>query len=152
MSIYPDAPVARAAARAKATRRVSMSTRTDPEGSDTVEIATRRCPRLRVVWDLRELTLHHRPRLWSLAARLGPVTVHPAQMGRLVFESLRPRTTVVRLNLVPVALKLHDCSTALSLSVVDEPSLEICLRAGCLLRVLYTLHLARYIDCLSHHT
>ena len=32
-----------------------MSTRPDPEGSDTVEIAARRCPRLRVVWDLREL-------------------------------------------------------------------------------------------------
>ena len=43
-------------ARAAATGPVSMSTRPDPEGSDTVEIATRRCPRLRVVWDLRELT------------------------------------------------------------------------------------------------
>ena len=49
------APVA-ATARAAATGPVSMSTRPDPEGSDTVEIATRRCPRLRVVWDLRELT------------------------------------------------------------------------------------------------
>ena len=39
---------------------VSMSTRPDPEGSGTVEIATRRCPRLRVVWDLRELT-HKNP-------------------------------------------------------------------------------------------
>ena len=44
------------AARAAATGPVSMSTRPDPKGSDTVEIATRRCPRLRVVWDLRELT------------------------------------------------------------------------------------------------
>ena len=35
---------------------MSVSTRPDPEGSGTVEIATRRCPRLRVVWDLRELT------------------------------------------------------------------------------------------------
>ena len=34
-------------ARAAATGPVSMSTRPDPEGSDTVEIATRRCPRLR---------------------------------------------------------------------------------------------------------
>ena len=40
-------PVA-TAARAAATGLVSMSTRPDPEGSDTVEIATRRCPRLRV--------------------------------------------------------------------------------------------------------
>ena len=40
------APVA-ATARAAATGLVSMSTRPDPEGSDTVEIATRRCPRLR---------------------------------------------------------------------------------------------------------
>ena len=38
------APVA-TAARAAATGFVSMSTRPDPEGSDTVEIATRRCPR-----------------------------------------------------------------------------------------------------------
>ena len=49
------APVA-TAARAAATGLVSMSTRPDPERSGTVEIATRRCPRLRVVWDLRELT------------------------------------------------------------------------------------------------
>ena len=51
----PHAPVA-TAARAAATGRVSMSTRPDPEGSGTVEIATRRCPRLRVVWELCELT------------------------------------------------------------------------------------------------
>ena len=49
------APVA-TTARADATGPVSMSTRPDPEGSDTVEIATRRYPRLRVVWDLRELS------------------------------------------------------------------------------------------------
>ena len=48
------APVA--TTRAAATGPVSMSTRPDPDGSDTVEIATRRCPRLRVVWGLRELT------------------------------------------------------------------------------------------------
>ena len=48
------APVA-TTARAAATGLVSMSNRPDPEGSDTVEIATRRCPRLRVVWDLIEL-------------------------------------------------------------------------------------------------
>ena len=47
------APVA-TAARAAATGLVSMSTRPDPEGSGTVEIATRRCPRLRVVWDLKQ--------------------------------------------------------------------------------------------------
>ena len=41
------APVA-TTARAAATGLVSMSTRPDPEGSGTVEIATRRCPRLRV--------------------------------------------------------------------------------------------------------
>ena len=48
------APVA-TTARAAATGLVSMSTRPDPERSGTVEIATRRCPRLRVVWDVREL-------------------------------------------------------------------------------------------------
>ena len=53
--IDPDAPVA-TAARTAATGHVSMSTRPDPEGSGTVEIATRRRPRLRVVWDLSELT------------------------------------------------------------------------------------------------
>ena len=74
------APVA-TAARAAATGLVSMSTRPGPEGSGTVEIATRRCPRLRVVWDLRELTHQQKPRLWSLPARLGPVTVHPTRWG-----------------------------------------------------------------------
>ena len=54
--IQPDAPVA-TAARAKANGRVSMSTRPDPEISGTVEIVTRRRPRLRVVWDLREPSL-----------------------------------------------------------------------------------------------
>ena len=44
------------AARAAATGRVSMSTRPDPEISCEVEIATRRRPRLLVVWDLRGLT------------------------------------------------------------------------------------------------
>ena len=73
------APVA-AVARAAATGLVSMSTRPDPEGSGTVEIATRRCPRLRVVWDLRELSLT-KPRLWSLPARLDPVPVHPTRWG-----------------------------------------------------------------------
>ena len=69
------------AARAAATGLVSMSTRPDPEGSGTVEIATRRYPRLRVVWDLRELTHQQKPRLWNLPARLGPVTVHPTPWG-----------------------------------------------------------------------
>ena len=50
-----QAPVA-TTARAAATGLVSTSTRPDPEGSVTVEIATRSRPRLRVVWDLRELT------------------------------------------------------------------------------------------------
>ena len=45
------APVA-TIARAAATGLVSMSTRPDPEGSGTVEIATWSRPRLRVVWDL----------------------------------------------------------------------------------------------------
>ena len=35
-----------------------MSTRPDPEASSTVEIATRRCPRLRVVWDFRLEIIH----------------------------------------------------------------------------------------------
>ena len=41
---------------AAATGRVGMSIRPDPERSGTVDIATRRCPRLLVVWDLHELT------------------------------------------------------------------------------------------------
>ena len=49
------APVA-AAARAAATGLVSTSTQPDPEGSGTVERAAWRCPRLRVVRNLRELT------------------------------------------------------------------------------------------------
>ena len=58
-----------------------MSTRPDPERSGAAEIATRRCPRLRVVWDLCELTHQQKPRLWSLPARLGPITVHPTRWG-----------------------------------------------------------------------
>ena len=53
-----------------------MATPPDPERSGAVEIATRRRPRLWVVWGLRELTHKQKPRLWSLPARLGPVTVH----------------------------------------------------------------------------
>ena len=79
-SIEPDAPVA-TAAHAKATGRVGVSTRPDPEKTGVVEIATRRCPHLRVVWNLRELTHEQRPRLWSLPAGLGPVTVHPTRWG-----------------------------------------------------------------------
>ena len=74
------APVA-TAARAAATGLVSMSNRPDLEGSGTVEIATRRCFRLRVVWDLRELTHSQKPRLLSLPARAGPVTVYPTRWG-----------------------------------------------------------------------
>ena len=55
VSNQPDAPVT-TAARAAATVRVSMLTQPDPERSGAVEVATRRRPRLRVVWDLRELT------------------------------------------------------------------------------------------------
>ena len=50
---FTHAPVA-TAARAAAAGLVSMSTRPDPERSGTVEMATRRYPRLRVVCDLRE--------------------------------------------------------------------------------------------------
>ena len=74
------APVA-TAARADTTGLGSMTTRPDPEGSGTVNIATRRCLRLRVAWDLRELTDKKNPRLWSLPARLGPVTHHPTRWG-----------------------------------------------------------------------
>ena len=49
------APVS-TAGRVAATGLVRMSTPSDPEGSGTVEIATRSRPRLRVVWDSRELT------------------------------------------------------------------------------------------------
>ena len=73
-------PVA-TAARAAATGLVSMSTRPDPEGSGTVEIATRTCPRLRVVVGLARAHPLTKPRLWSLPARLGPVTVHPTRWG-----------------------------------------------------------------------
>ena len=74
------APVA-TTARTAATGLVCMSTRLDLEGSGTVEIVTRRCPCLRVVWDSRELTHQQKPRLWSLPARLGPVTVHTTRWG-----------------------------------------------------------------------
>ena len=33
------------------------------------------------MWDLRELTHKQKPRLWSLPARLDPVTVHPTRWG-----------------------------------------------------------------------
>ena len=55
VSIQPDAPFA-TAVRAAATGHVSMSTRPDPERSGAAEIATRRRPRLWMVWGLRELT------------------------------------------------------------------------------------------------
>ena len=58
-----------------------MSTRPNPERSGAVEIATRRRPRLRVLWDLRELTHQQKPGLWSLPFGLGPVTVHPTRWG-----------------------------------------------------------------------
>ena len=58
-----------------------MSTRAYPERSGAVEIATRRCPRLRVVRDLRKLTHLQNPRLWRLPAGHGPVTVHPTRWG-----------------------------------------------------------------------
>ena len=51
----PAASVA-AGARAASTGRVSMSTRPDPERFGAVEIASRICFHLAVVWDLRELT------------------------------------------------------------------------------------------------
>ena len=83
------------AARSAATGLVSTSTRPDPEGSDTMEIATRRCPRLRVVRDLRELTHEQKPRRWSLPARVGPVTVHPTRgafvLGVLVVYQIGTR-------------------------------------------------------------
>ena len=53
--VLTHAPV-ETAAHATASGLVSMSTSRDPEGSGTVEIATWRCPRLRVLWDLCELT------------------------------------------------------------------------------------------------
>ena len=74
------APVA-TAARAAATGLVNMSTRPDPLGSGTVEIATRRCPHVRVVRNLHDLTHSQKPRLWSLPASLGPVTIHPTRWG-----------------------------------------------------------------------
>ena len=46
----PDATAARGAT----TGLVSMSTRPDPEGSGTVEIATRRCPRLSHLTSVRQ--------------------------------------------------------------------------------------------------
>ena len=88
------------AARAAATGLVSMWTLPHPERSDTAEIATRRCSRLQVVWDLRELTHQPKPRLWSLPARLGPVTVHPTRWGvgpRLFSVSLSGTTEFVSL-------------------------------------------------------
>ena len=58
MQIKHDAPVATTAARDYRAR--GHVTRPDPERSGAVEIATGRCPRLRLVWDLRELTHQHK--------------------------------------------------------------------------------------------
>ena len=52
--IQPNAPVA-TAATSLVTERVGMPTRPDSERSGAVEIATRKRPRHRGVWDLREL-------------------------------------------------------------------------------------------------
>ena len=55
VSTYPDALVANAP-HAKDTRCVGISIRPDPWRCGAVEIGTRRCPRLQVVGDLRDLT------------------------------------------------------------------------------------------------
>ena len=47
-----------------------MSARPDPESSGAVEIATRRCPRLRVVQDLLELTHDVLPLPITVTAKL----------------------------------------------------------------------------------
>ena len=80
--ILPDAPVATVACTA-AIVRVNMTTRPDPGISSAVEIATWRRPRLREVWDLCKLSHQQKPSLivWSLSARLGPVTVYPTRWG-----------------------------------------------------------------------
>ena len=74
------APVA-TAARAAATGLVSMSTRPDPEGSGTVEISHPEMPSSPGSVGLARAHLLTKPRLWSLSARLGPVTVHPTRWG-----------------------------------------------------------------------
>ena len=42
---------------------------------------SRRYPRLRLVWDLCELTHQQKPSFRSLPARLGPAKVHPTSWG-----------------------------------------------------------------------
>ena len=74
------APVA-TAARAAATGLVSMSTRPDPEGSGTVEIATWRRPRFRVVWDLRELTTFSTQTVLLVEAHCFAVSVDEQKKG-----------------------------------------------------------------------
>ena len=59
-----------------------MSTRPYPERPGAMELATRRCPRLRVVWDLRELNHKQKPRRCRLPAGLGPATVTPTSYGK----------------------------------------------------------------------
>ena len=85
------------AAGAAATRPVSMSTWPGPEGSDTVDVVIRRCPRLRVLWDFRELTHWWKPRLWSLPPRLGQVTVYPTcwGVGPLIFHQSPPAREII---------------------------------------------------------
>ena len=56
-----------------------MTTRPDLEISSAVEIGTWRRPRLRGVRDLCKLSHQQKPRLWSLPAKLGPVTVYPTR-------------------------------------------------------------------------
>ena len=55
------APVATGVARAAATGLVSMSTRPNPEGSGTVEIATQRCEGLGVVPDQQVVAYYQGP-------------------------------------------------------------------------------------------
>ena len=89
------APVATAAGAA-ATGLVSISTRPDPEGSGTVEIATRRRPRLRAVWDLRELTHYQKPGYGAFPPDLVQLR-STLPVGALVFGIKTERQNVPQL-------------------------------------------------------
>ena len=79
-----------------------MSTRPDPERSGAVEMATRRCHRLRVLWDLYELAHQQKPKLCRLPAGLGLVTVHSARWG------VGPQQYEVHTAVVRVAIGARD--------------------------------------------
>ena len=89
------APVA-TAARAAATGLVNTPTRPDPEGSGTVEIATRSRPRLRVVWHITFRFCYYSP------FRSFPLSCSPCWDMFLVLFGCKWREQVFHGSSVPL--------------------------------------------------